>query len=307
MYFPILRGKKFELLGLKELSPLLGQSQNVVPVIEPVAASIWLTGALKALVGADAAFCLIVNPQVVRADLGALRAARKNAVGSYDKCVPTLYLDSTATPQLVDQFAKAVPGKRAYFFLTDPQAPTVAAAAASAPHLALFRNPSVSTALRQQFDPAVCVDVADPFPRKAKNADYAGAPDVFFSEKHLTTPESGHAHFGDYSIVGDHFSEHGGAAYAVAIHHVYQSAQHGNVLRIAHFVSTSNSTTTDRPGKFMQALSKLVKAVPALGAINQTPVVATYQSLHARKHFPELGTVKKLGIMHHVQLMTRIA
>jgi hypothetical protein len=306
LYFPILRGKKFELAALRELSPLIAESKNVVPVIEPVEASKWLPGALKSLIEADATFCLIVNPQVVKVDLAALRNSRLAIVGSYNNCVPTLYLDSTTAPQLVDKFVKAVPGKRAYFLVTDPPTPTVSAATASAPHFVLFRNPSVSSVVRNQFDPAVCVDVTDPFPRKAKNADYAGAPDVFFSEKHLTTPNSCYTHFGDYSIVGDHFAERGGPAYAVALHHIYQSTTKGDALHIHHFVSTSNSTTADRPGKFMEALTNLVKVAPTLGAINQTPVVATYLDLHTRRHFPELGTAKKLGIMHHIQLMSRI-
>jgi hypothetical protein len=306
LYFPILRGKRFELLALRELSPLFAKSKLVVPVIEPVKISDWLDKSLKSLIEADAIFCLIVNPLVVEVDIRALRDMRKSVVGSYDKCIPTLYLNSTTAPSLVDQFANAVPGKRAYFLVTDPPIATVAAAAASKPHFVFLRNPSVSSAVRTQFDAAVCVDITDPFPRKARNADYANEPDVFFSEKHLTTPNSSYAHFGDYSIVGDHFSEYGGAAYAIVLHHVYQSAAQGNVLRIGHFVSTTNTSTADKPGKFMQALTKLVKVAPTLGDINQTPVVATYLDLHARKHFPELGTVKKLGIMHHIQLMARI-
>jgi len=35
MYFPYLRGKQNEVLALRELAPLLAQSQDVTAVLEP--------------------------------------------------------------------------------------------------------------------------------------------------------------------------------------------------------------------------------------------------------------------------------
>ena len=66
LYFPYLRGKQFELLALKELSPLLGAQQKVLPVIEPVRkpGGSGLDRCLSAVAASGLEFILIMNPSV---------------------------------------------------------------------------------------------------------------------------------------------------------------------------------------------------------------------------------------------------
>ena len=106
MYFPLLRGKQFELVALGELAPLLAKAPKIVPVIEPVEASPSLRKSLKALVAASAPFCLVVNPKVTTVDVQALGKVRASEVGSYSGCVATLCLSATDTPKLALRAAR---------------------------------------------------------------------------------------------------------------------------------------------------------------------------------------------------------
>lgn len=107
--------------------------------------------------------------------------------------------------------------------------------------------------------------------------------------------------FSDYSIVGDEYVESGFAPYAVAIHIVYFTSD--DLLRVRHFVSDTNDDITDPAGKFAEALEKLV-------IWNQTKQLNTYgiqafEEMYRNRSYPGLGTVKKLSIMHHIELMSQ--
>ena len=74
-------------------------------------------------------------------------------------------------------------------------------------------------------------------------------------------------------------------------------------LRVKHFVSDSNDDISDPAGKFQEALSKLV----AWNETKQLDTVAMkeFEDLYHREAYPGLGTVKKLSIMHHLELIGR--
>nr|WP_240472939.1 sce7725 family protein [Paenibacillus sanguinis] len=74
-------------------------------------------------------------------------------------------------------------------------------------------------------------------------------------------------------------------------------------LRVRHFVSDTNDDITDPAGKFAEALEKLVRW-------NQVQQLDTYgircfEKMYQDRTYPGLGTVKKLSIMHHLELMSR--
>lgn len=74
-------------------------------------------------------------------------------------------------------------------------------------------------------------------------------------------------------------------------------------LRIHHFVSDTNEDINDPAGKFAQALIKLVDFDKLLSC--DTFGFRTFRDLYERREFPGLGTVKKLTLMHHFELMTK--
>jgi hypothetical protein len=138
--------------------------------------------------------------------------------------------------------------------------------------------------------------------KKRKNADY---PDCeIFSELPVTYRELGATGFGDFLIVGDDYSEGGGAAYAVAIHITYHDPDDDNVVYVCHFKSDSNSSPVDPAGKFREAVGKLAAHVNGEGnKIPKTKAIAEFLKLHDSGHFPGLGYVKKLSMQHHLEMM----
>src|SRR5699024_6228297 len=173
----------------------------------------------------------------------------------------------------------------------------------------------------------------DRFITEERNADYKNR-DKFFSDDHLYYQDENFKGFSAYSIVGDTFNESGFAPYAVAIHIVYFDIEDTvrvkilvvgtftgawcglyavpihivyfekeDALRVKSFVSDSNDDIRDPANKYYEALHYLVNC----------PIVQKMESYalnEFRKHFkegsyPGLGTVKKLTIMHHLELMSK--
>jgi len=87
--------------------------------------------------------------------------------------------------------------------------------------------------------------------------------------------------------------------YAVAIHLSY--ADQNNKIRVRHFVSDSNDDSSDVGGKFAEALEKLIQWVNENG--RESIAISIFRELHETGHFPGLGSLKKLSIMHHIELV----
>jgi hypothetical protein len=85
----------------------------------------------------------------------------------------------------------------------------------------------------------------------------------------------------------------------VAIHIVYFDREDN--LRIHHFVSDSNDDINDPAKKFYEAVSKLVEWNASMHL--ETEGIKMFEELHRTGAYPGLGVVKKLSIMHHLQLM----
>lgn len=64
MYQPYVRGKQFELIGLRELTPktLAPYKECISPIIEPVRDSSTLKSTIKEFVDYDINFTIIINP-----------------------------------------------------------------------------------------------------------------------------------------------------------------------------------------------------------------------------------------------------
>ncbi|MGT2888783.1 sce7725 family protein [Streptococcus dysgalactiae subsp. equisimilis] len=144
------------------------------------------------------------------------------------------------------------------------------------------------------------VKLCDNFTKLSRNTDYSNDEDEFYSDDHIYFRDDEYVGFSDYSVVGESYSESGFAPYAVAIHIVYFDQE--NNLRIRHFVSDSNLDPTNPAGKFKEALTKLVKAVEK-GEIQSSLAIEEFRRLYDTQSYPGLGTVKKLSIMHHLELV----
>jgi hypothetical protein len=141
----------------------------------------------------------------------------------------------------------------------------------------------------------------DKFKKQEKNADYLKQEDEFYSDDHIYFSEEGFVGFGDYSIIGNEYVESGFAPYAVAIHIIYFAED--DMLRVRHFVSDSNDDIYDVAGKFHEAVIKFKKWYDAGQSMQLTSALSTLLTYAENGYYPGLPTIKKLSIMHHLELV----
>jgi len=73
---------------------------------------------------------------------------------------------------------------------------------------------------------------------------------------------------------------------------------------IHHFVSTDHDSPRDPAGKFIQALSKLIIEIDKPNSpVFASDAIRQFRELHARKHYPGLGYLKKLSMQHHFETL----
>jgi hypothetical protein len=299
MYFPYFRGRQYELLALRELAQggLLGS--HVIPVVEPVKINSTYNAAVKLFVDMKQPLAIILNPAV--GDLSGGSASSAILPSIIGSVIPSVIMNKNAPDAvkvlalndvLVDNMLAIMTNRdfldtyRDLFEVLSPQ-------------FTLFPD-------ERQIKRAVVknkVMFADNFKKQEKNADYLKQEDEFYSEDHLFYKDEGFVGFGDYSIIGDEYVENGFAPYAVAIHIIYFAED--DTLRIRHFVSDSNTDIKDVAGKFYEAVTKLRRWYEA-GQSRQLTTALSILLDHADKgYYPGLPTIKKLSIMHHLELVSK--
>lgn len=305
MYFPYLRGRQFELIAIRELIEKSLLSKNVMPLVEPVKLSSALIKTLVSFREKDRALGLIRNPQVgsMRKDL-AEEKNEKDRERFYEllktsDILTFLFADANLPAHLSTMESQGI-SKRdiATICIHQDSIPYFEFVFASDyPRYNFIRDES---AYRRRM-PNQKVLLEDRFPKKTRNVDYLNPEDEHFSSDHLYYLQDDYLGFSDYSVVGDEYTETGFAPYAVAIHIVYFADD--RTLRVRHFVSDTNDDITDPAGKFAEALEKLV----AWNKEHQlhTYGIHTFEKMYRERSYPGLGTVKKLSIMHHLELMSR--
>lgn len=303
MYFPYLRGRQFELIALRELLEKKLISDRIIPVIEPLKPTSTLAKTLKAFSENEHFHALIMNPEVgefvskIREKTREDRAVNDIYADLESKYLVQAYLMKKSTPK---QLAKKEDIKE--YMIINPKRDCLEdfmkVYSDFEPRYTLL--PDDRTFSRKAPDSKVLF--MDRFPRAARNKDYSINIDEFFSEDHLYYRSDGFKGFSDYSIAGAEYMESGFAPLAVAIHIVYFDSE--KILRIHHFVSDSNDDINDPAGKFGEAVAKLHKWVDAVKP-HMTNGLETFLEYNRSGKYPGLGTVKKLSIMHHIELVNK--
>ena len=300
VYFPIFRGRQFELIALRDLVNMDALSDKIVPIIEPVKFSSTYLKTIDAFIKKKHELGIIRNPQVgelVNKNIAETDEAKEQLNSSL--IFPCLYVTSSLADNLAVlnnenrkindtvllcdshdgiHFYKEIIGKE------EPKLDLI-------PDNGDFRR-----SIRHNR-----VIWADHFNKLPKNSDYAEVNDEFFSSDHLYYEEDGYVGFSDYSVIGRDYNESGFAPYAVAIHVVYFNED--NELRIRHFVSDSNNDIRDPARKFAEAAFKLDEwnKNQQLNTIG----MREFRNDYTHGIYPGLGNVKKWSIMHHLELMSQ--
>lgn len=303
MYYPYLRGRQNELLSIKELVQTGRLSPKVVPVIEPVKLSPTLVSTIDAFEKNSHELILIVNPVV--GEFNSDRKKSKNAryyekLGLQIKNYKHLSRGVIADEKLPDRVKR---WRDSGF----PDARIVAICQNVDSIKDLLEAGINDSRIIVPFAPWFKkinnhrIMLTDSFNRLKRNSDYQNTPDEFFSDAHLHFSDYDYVGFSDYSIIGEEYSETGFAPYAVAIHAVYFDEESN--LRVKHFVSVDNDDISDPANKFYQALQQMIEWVKQNSF--ETIGMCEFERIYSEQSYPGLGVVKKLSIMHHLELMSQ--
>ncbi|MCL2153616.1 MAG: sce7725 family protein [Oscillospiraceae bacterium] len=297
MYFPYLRGRQYELLALRELAQggLLGN--HVIPVVEPLKITSTFSSAIKVFTGKNQPIALIINPAV--GDLSGGVAVGTLLPSIAGSVIPAVIIGKETSEAVSTLTGKGMPTSGILTFMDNRDYLDIYQELFSdiPPKFTLFPG-------ERQFRRTITenkVLFEDKFKKQDKNADYTKQEDEFFSDDHLYFLEEGFVGFGDYSVIGDEYIEGGFAPRAVAIHIVYFSDD--DTLRVYHFVSDSNADTEDTAGKYYEAIIKLKKWYDAGQSRQLTSALSILLSHAESGYYPGLPTIKKLSIMHHLELV----
>lgn len=299
MYFPYLRGRQFELIALRELLDKDLINEHIFPIIEPVKLSSTLTKTLTLYKEKNANISVIYNPSVGSLDNEQLTAKTENAIcNNLNDLVATTpilkaYHLSKNLPSIETDLQNIIliaNNRDTSTYYNDIYTVGIE------PKYTLMLDESD---FRRNIRNKNRVLLSDNFIKKTKNADYNNGEE-FYTRDHLYYKEDGYVGFADYSVVGNDYTESGFAPYAVAIHIVYFDED--KTMKIYHFISDSNEDYSDTTGKFGEALEKLIKWNNEKQL--NTYAMQEFQRLYDEQSYPGLGTVKKLSIMHHIELVS---
>lgn len=312
MYQPYIRGKQFELIGIRELTPnvLTPNKTKVSPIIEPVKDSSTLKTTLKTLVDSDINFTIIANPQVgTFTDTDAIFNAIKSSVGqSKNYQVGIIFHNRSNHIQEIEVLQKYADIVPALTIVHNAAFDNIAdILALYQEHFSIKYNvinlSTTSKRYHRNFEVSTRVELDDYFKAQTKNSDYLQVDESSFSEEHIYYQEDGFTGFSDYLSIGEEYSETGFLPYAVAIHLSYNEKQ-TRKIKVKHFVSDSNDDTSDIAGKFAEALNKLIAWCDQTGY--NSVAIPIFREYHNNGHFPGLGTLKKLSLMNHIDLVLKL-
>ncbi len=312
MYFPLIRGKQFELIALRDLSKQIAKSTKVSPIIEPVKeATAVLEKTLDIFIANNINFTIILNPIE-----GELKAEKKqvvanlikNRLGDYDNFQIGIYINNEDDFKKQYQFAINNNFHKSNFLLIhNEQLDELETVNEFIENYNVKYNvinfDKVSKRYDRKFDRKTVITLSDAFRQQSRNSSYSNNTDEFFSEEYLYFSDDGYAGFSDYLTVGESYSEGGFLPYAVVIHLTYLDVN--QKIRIGHFVSDSNADAIDIAGKFAEALSKLILFLNNHPDF-KTSATVEFFDLYQKQHYPGLGTIKKLSIVNHIELIIQL-
>jgi hypothetical protein len=307
MYFPYLRGKQFELIALRELCALFPKElHKISPVIEPVKASSTLNSTLSEFANRDANFNIIINPRV-----GDLEGKYETIIEIITKSIPEEYNNFQLAVIIDSKTERSLAGLIEFLNnleLNYNGITLIHKTEINSQNITLLNNQlniiynviyfsKTSRRYYREFDSKTLVSLDDYFEEQSRNADYLNQ-ESDFSKEYRFYIQDGFVGFSDFLTVGDNYSESGFLPRAVAIHLSYLENEQ---IKVKHFVSDSNEDVADIGGKFSEAINKLVRWCNEKEL--NTAAIREFKDLQGRGHFPGLGTLKKLSIMNHIELI----
>ena len=189
MYHPYIRGKQFELIGLRELTPDVfnNNRDKISPIIEPVKDSSTFKKTLTELANYNINFTVIVNPQHgTFKDTESILHSLQEAVGTYTNFQVGIIFNSSTNHQLILNILGKYPNLVNYLTLIHQaiydnidaiilQYETVAELKFNVIDFA-----NTSKRYYRNFEKNTLVELDDYFGKQNKNSAYLNTPESFF-------------------------------------------------------------------------------------------------------------------------------
>lgn len=323
MYYPILRGKRFELLALRDVASMLGESQTIFPIIEPVRVATVETDLVRAmlsLVEHHVPFGVVVDPTVGECTGPEGPAVFLNAFREiedwHERLSPYLHFVTVASPAshhgVAGNLVRADPSlQRVSELVWCPEAVDVRQLGldlSGFPVVAMLApaRRMISRLSRDVRPHPAQVLFSDPFPVQLTNTDYVGRTESIFTDEHLYLDEEGLDGFADFATIGGRFTEGGGAPKVVVIHWTYsktpEPGESGSPIYLNHFWSDEEDNLRDVAAKYAKASGKLLAFARAEG-LPDNPALEAIRDYDNRGAFPGLGMLKKFSIVNHLHVV----
>lgn len=308
MYYPLLRGKQFELKALREFSAKYPNTNRIVPIIEPVNQSLSpLIQGIDDMLANSMNFAIIMNPRIgdfkhdnVKFDL---LQQKPDLLEHRDNWIPAYLVnkDSAKILQLIDdsQNEDVMLVIKSAIGLDDENMHSLLFSDKVGYIVHDFETSSRRVKSQLTHTEKRIIELNDCFVSKKRNADYLDQEDELFSESPFYYNEDGFYGFSDYTALPSEYVEGGMLPYAIAIHLTYQKAE--DQIFVHHFVSDTNMSQSDPKRKFREAAKKVETFFadkPHTEAVNDI-----IERVNDSDGYPGLGYLKKLSISNHLELM----
>lgn len=305
MYYPYLRAKQYELLALREYAAAGLPADKIFPIIEPVKYAFnSIELAWKILSEKNIPLGVVLNPCVgeICDDVDYIEGKLGECEMNY---TPVFIINNNLSQ--VEQRLSLRRYRDVILFRADESADSENELISLVERYDVNKiiiNPKHKAFIRKIRKLSKGVDIIisqDCFFARSKNSDYEDVGEEFFSEEYEYYKEEGYQGIFDYTVLPKEFLEGGRLPYAIAIHLTYE--RDGTVF-VNHFVSESNDDTSNIQKKYGEA----ARAAIMYCAKNQIDGVGIQQLSKTvqEEHYPGLGFIKKISILNHLELVSRI-
>lgn len=313
MYFPYLRGKKNELLALRECAEKLSESGKVVPIIEPVTKSFSpILKCINTLCEQNIDHIIVYNSP--NGDIGKSSVLRSQLLEDIKTSTQAQHfafiLSGSTKASDLSSFIKSI-GERKYSFIhssaySNPESLFAFSAEPNFCHH-IFISSNVSKAYKKRFVSFSRVNISSNVRTVNKNSEYSEPDYEFFTDAHLTYIEDGFSGFGDYTTLPEKFKSGGFQPYTAALHLTHEV--NGDLdIYIRHFLSkVYEYPTSDQASLIHEALPAMIEFIAKYkGYFSFSESIKEIIKIHNEGRSTNLGYMKKLAIKHHIELLCKI-
>ena len=308
MYFPLLRGKQFELVALKEFAEAYPGNQWICPVIEPVrvlpdalvrAASVLSSHSLK--------YAVVLNPEngdyAVETNRFGIPAFLQRFEDFEIKPIQAFFADgkSAEVMDIIDSLAL----QDVMVIYEDSLDIENEADVALCNHPSVSYIISATTDSRSTFRFLIKTEkhiicLHDNFVVRKPNSAYRLTDEDPYTEDPFYYKDDRFFGFSDYCVLPKAFAEGGMTPTAVAIHMTYRKRE--DAIWVRHFVSDKAlDARKDIRKKFESAMEAFCTFYDGV-----EPTAAAKALMEKRANYPGLGVLKKITMLNHMQLITSI-